>query len=123
MQTTLEDCCGPATAILLTAALFGLAQLVRGFSAAVWLISSIAGLILSLIAYLTGSILPGMVLHVGVRLALAASQLQGVTSWSAESERSFFTICVAGIILAVTAVGAFRRLDDTVLKSAGEFRG
>ncbi len=119
----MEQCCGPATAILLTAALFGVTQLVRGFSIATWLISFVAGLILGLTAYLTGSIRPGIILHIGANLLLFTSQLQGITPLSGESVRTLFAICVAGIVLAVTTVVAFRRLDDTVLKRAGEFHG
>ncbi len=123
IQTTMEECCGPATAILLTAALFGVTQLARGFSIATWLISFVAGLMLSLTAYLTGSIRPGIALHIGAKLVLVTSQLQGITPLSGESERTISAICVAGIVLAVTTAVAFRRLDDAVLKHAGEFRG
>ena len=118
IQTTLEKCCGPATAILLTAALFAAVEFLRDSLVAVWIISFGAGLILSLIAYLTGSIRPGMALHVGTKLAFATSW---VTHLSGESERSIFTISMGGIILAVTTIAAFRRLDTTVLHRAGEF--
>ena len=123
IQTTLEKCCGPATAILLTAALFGAVQLLRDPSLAVWLISFGAGLILSLIAYLTGSIRPGIVLHVVAKLIFVTSWLQGVTHFSGESERSILAISLAAIVLAVTTIAAFRRLDITVLDRAGEFHG
>ena len=123
IQTTLEECCGPATAILLTAALFGAVQFLRDPSVAIWLISFVAGLILSLVAYLTGSIRPGMVLHVVAKLVFVTSLLQGVTHLSRESQRSIFAISVAGIVLVVTTIAAFRRLDTTVLDRAGEFHG
>ncbi len=121
IQTTLEDCCGPAAAILLTAALFAIVQFVRHVSPATWLISFVAGLILSLIAYLTGSICPGIALHVGAKLVLATSVLQGVTHLSGDSQQTISTICAAGIVFAVTTIAAFRRLDDTVLRRAREF--
>jgi len=42
IQTTLEECCRPATAILLTAALFSAVQFLRDPSVAIWLISFVA---------------------------------------------------------------------------------
>jgi membrane protease YdiL (CAAX protease family) len=123
IQTTLEECCGPATAIVLTATLFGAVQFLGNPSVAIWLISFVAGLILSLVAYLTGSIRPGIVLHVSAKLVLVTSQLQGITPLAGESERSIFAICVTGIVLAVTTIAALRRLDTTVLDRAGEFHG
>jgi membrane protease YdiL (CAAX protease family) len=123
IQTTLEECCGPTTAILLTATLFGAVQFLRDPSVAVWLISFVAGVILSLVAYLIGSIRPGMVLHVVAKLIFLTSWLQGVTHFSGESERSIFAISLAAVVLAVTTIAAFRRLDITVLDRAGEFHG
>lgn len=121
IQTTLEGYCGSAAAMLLTAASFAVWQVLQAPSLTLWLISFVAGLILSLIAYLTGSIRPTMVLHVGAKLAFMTSLLQGGMHWPGELERSIFAISVAGIVLTITTIAAFRRLDTTVLDRAGEF--
>lgn len=119
IQTSFEECCEPATAMLLTAALFGVAQLARDFSVSACFIGFMAGLPLSLTAYLTGSIRPGIVLHIGAKLALVTIQIPGGVPLSGESEWAIYGICLAAIILALATVRAFRRLDDIVLRRAG----
>jgi hypothetical protein len=76
-----------------------------------------------MIRFSHNSFLQHNLLHVVAKLVFVTSLLQGFTHLSGESERSIFAIFLAGMVLAVTTIAAFRRLDITVLDRAEEFHG
>lgn len=116
MQSTLEQRYAPASAIALTSLAFMLAHLNHGVSSAL-AFDFAFGAVFGVLAYRSGSILPGMALHssldviqfvAGRRLASAARALPLI--WDSGPDRCFLAECSACVLLAVAALLAFRRL-------------
>ena len=115
MQRILEGRYGPTTAILLSSVVFGLAHLTHGLRPVPLLFDAVWGALYGILAYLSGSIIPGMILHssldfieflVAWRRVLPLRPLV----WQSGPDHHFWGTCAAAIILALVAVWAFRCL-------------
>lgn len=117
MQAPIERRYGPASAIIVVALLFGCVHIANGSHELLWLpVYSLVGVILGALAYLTNSILPGMVLHAALDTFrfLAAWRLGAAPPerlvWQSGLDASFWTSMGVAAILGSVAVWAYRKL-------------
>lgn len=126
LQSPIERRHGPLVAILVSAILFGLAHFTGGglmfFAVLPFLMAY--GVLYSLLAYLTRSILPGMVLHAGqdASLLLLAWQLGPPRArpliWEAGVDATFLWSCIVSILLGMLALLNFRKLASVTKHEA-----
>jgi membrane protease YdiL (CAAX protease family) len=118
MQVPIERRFGPGVAIAVTAVAFWLAHLTRAGTLAIAPFYLTYGIVFGLLAYCTGSIYPGMVLHaVGDALAGLAALAPRADPANAAVPASgfdvtFVLLVVVFVVLAVGTVAAFRALAD-----------
>jgi membrane protease YdiL (CAAX protease family) len=117
MQAPIERRYGPKVAIVVVAVLFGCIHLANGSHELFWLpLYSLVGVIFGSLAYLTNSILPGMVLHAAVdTFRFLATWRLGPPPrlrlvWQSGPDASFWTSLAVAVILGVVAIWAFRKL-------------
>lgn len=124
MQSPIEKRHGPAMAILVVTVVFGLAHLTgldMGMSAGRMFFILLAGLNYGILVHLTGSILPGLVLHasgdvLGLSILWWLKVNVGPRSWSRATlaeilhDRLFWLYSAETVVLAVATVWAFRKL-------------
>jgi len=120
MQAPLEKRYGPRVAIAVVSVLFGFVHLANGYHELTWLLPyAIFGAILGTLAYLTNSILPGLVLHAtgdAVRffltwkLGVLGSNPNQPLIWQSGPDRSFWMNCAVAVIFGFAAVWAYRKL-------------
>lgn len=118
MQRMMERRYGPPVAIFVSSLVFGLAHLTHGLRPVPLLFDVGWGALYGFLAYLSGSIVPGIILHSSLdfvefwatwRQALRARPLV----WQSGPDAHFWGGCAATIIFALIAVWAFRRLAAT----------
>jgi len=118
MQRMMERRYGPAVAIFVSSVMFGLAHLSHGLRPVPLLFDTGWGALYGILAYLSGSIVPGIILHSALdfiefwatwKQALRARPL----AWQSGPDAQFWSSCAATIIFALVAVMAFRRLALT----------
>jgi membrane protease YdiL (CAAX protease family) len=130
MQRPLEQRYGPTVAILLTGTIFGLMHFTHRevtFALMPWYMG--VALVYGALAYITDSIMPGVVLHAGGNM-LGAIQLfgNGRSEWQTELTRkpliwesgpdaSFWITCVGFVVLTTATVWAYSMLGRTVSRS------
>jgi membrane protease YdiL (CAAX protease family) len=117
MQAPIERRYGPVVAIAVVELLFGFVHLVNGAQELLWLpVYSLVGVILGALAYLTNSVLPGMVLHSALDIfRFFASSRRGAAAqerliWQSGSNASFWTSLGIGVILGALAIWTYKRL-------------
>jgi membrane protease YdiL (CAAX protease family) len=125
MQGLLERRYGPVLGIAITSFVFGLAHLSHGAFAPAILFDITWGALYGLLTYLSGSILPAVVLHSG------ADALEFIVTWkfppNAEAplvwvsgpDALFCVNCVWVVFLATTSVWAFRQLIHVKALASG----
>jgi membrane protease YdiL (CAAX protease family) len=117
MQAPIERRYGPRVAIAVVAVLFGCVHLANGSHELLWLpVYSLVGVILGALAYLTNSILPGMVLHAAldtfrflVAWRLGAAPQERLI-WQSGPDASFWISVGTVVILGAVAIWAYRKL-------------
>jgi membrane protease YdiL (CAAX protease family) len=117
MQAPIERRYGPRVAIAVVAVLFACVHLANGSHELLWLpVYFLVGVILGVLAYLTNSVLPGMMLHAALDIFrfLAAwrhgSAPQKQLIWQSGPDASFWISVGVAVILAAVAIGAYRKL-------------
>ena len=118
MQGAIERRHGPAIAILITGVFFGLAHLTHGSSIIILLPYYVAvSAVYGALAYLTGSILPSLVLHsVGDAVSAIVEWLGSPAPppktlvWHNGADASFLINCAIEILLIVATILAYRNL-------------
>jgi len=117
MQAPIERRYGPGIAVAVVAVVFGCSHLANGFHELLWLpVYFLVGVILGVVAYLTNSILPGMVLHASLdafRFLTAwrrGAVRQERLIWVSGADASFWTSLAAAVIFGVVAVWAYKKL-------------
>lgn len=126
MQAPIERRHGPVLAILITAGMFALAHTQNASFA--WgqmpFYLAVAGTF-CMLAYLTNSILPGMVLHVsavamdGIGQLARADQMRQPASppptiWQTGADASFWMSCLIATIMAIATIAAYVMLARTM---------
>jgi hypothetical protein len=127
LQAPIERRHGPVTAILVSATLFSLAHFPGNSSMSLPLLPFLfaAGVIYGLLAYLAGSILPGVILHAsqdGIVLLLVrwlGPPPARPLVWETGTDLRFWIFCLAFILCGLAAIWAFRRLAISVPTQAG----
>ncbi|MEW6367572.1 MAG: type II CAAX endopeptidase family protein [Acidobacteriota bacterium] len=127
LQAPIERRHGPVAAILISSALFSIAHLPggRSITPASYVLFALYGVNYGILAHVTRSILPGVVLHASGNVAgfallwwLGASA--GETQWRAVAvtealkDRLFLANCAEVILLAAVALWAYRKLCVTM---------
>jgi membrane protease YdiL (CAAX protease family) len=117
MQAPIEKRYGPRVAIVIVSMLFGFVHLANGFHELTWVLPyAIFGAILGILAYLTSSILPGLVLHVvgdAVRVVFVwrfGPNPPEQLIWQSGADTSFWTRLAVAVVFGLAAVWAYRRL-------------
>jgi uncharacterized protein len=117
MQAPMEKRYGPKIAIVTVSVIFGFVHLANGYHELTWLIPyAVFGSILGILAYLTNSVLPGLVLHaVGdlVRFLLVwrfGPNPPEQLIWQSGADASFWMRLAVAVIFGLAAVWAYRRL-------------
>lgn len=118
LQSPIERRHGPLVAILVSATFFGLAHFTGGGMMFLIVLPFLIayGLLYSLLASLTRSILPGIVLHAGqdASLLLLAWRFGPPRArslvWDSGLDASFLWSCVVSVLFLMTSVWAFGRL-------------
>jgi membrane protease YdiL (CAAX protease family) len=120
----LERRYGPAAAIPGTSIVFGLAHLSHGAFLPAILFDIGWGALYGLLTYLSGSILPAVVLHSSAdAVEFFAAWKFPVTArmpllWECGADRLFWFDCAVGLILGIASVWAFRQLARRRMASA-----
>lgn len=121
MQVPLEEKYGPKVAIVIVSAVFGLVHLANGYHELTWLLPyALFGAILGTVAYLTNSVLPGVVLHAagdGFRYLVVWSlgpNRPEILIWQSGPDDSFWICLSVAAVAGIAAVWAYRRLATTV---------
>jgi membrane protease YdiL (CAAX protease family) len=117
MQAPLEKRYGPVVAIVIVSLIFGFVHLANGYHELTWLLPyAIFGSIVGTLAYLTKSILPGLVLHAAgdaVRFLYVwrfGPNPPEPLIWQSGPDRSFWTRLAVAVVFALAAVWAYRKL-------------
>jgi membrane protease YdiL (CAAX protease family) len=121
MQAPIERRYGPRVAIVIVSVVFGFVHLANGSHELTWLLPyAIFGCILGNLAYLTNSILPGVVLHAAgdaVRFLLVwrlGPNPQGPLIWQSGVDISFCVRLAVGVAFGLAAIWAYRKLATIV---------
>jgi len=113
-QTILEREFRGVVAVIVSSVLFALAHVTQGLLWPKLLLYFLVGLVFGSMAYLTGSILPGIAVHIIGDLTFFALiwpyDTQRQLVWKNGADRWFWLHTVQAIIFTVLAVIAFRRL-------------
>lgn len=113
-QMILEGEFRGAVAVLISSILFALAHVTQGFLWPKLLVYFLAGVMFGVMAYLTGSILPGIAVHIVADLTFFALVWPYDTKrqlvWKVGADRWFWLHMLQAIIFTALAVIAFRRL-------------
>jgi len=137
MQAPIERRYGPKIAIAVVGVLFGCVHLANGSHELLWLpVYSLVGIILGGLAYLTNSILPGMVLHAALDACrfLAVWRLGAAPPerliWQSGPDGSFWMSVGAVVLLGTVAIWAYRKLaaiahlpSESLYQTAGKRTG
>jgi len=117
MQSPLETRYGQKVAIAIVSVIFGFVHLANGYHELTWLLPyAVFGAILGTLAYLTNSILPGLVLHAAgdaVRFFYTwrfGPNPPQTLIWEAAPNRSFWVSLGVAVIFGLAAAWAYRRL-------------
>ena len=119
MQAPIEKKYGPKVAIVVVSVVFGLVHLANGgdFHELTWVVPyMVFGAILGTLAYLTNSILPGLVVHAAgdaLRFFLVwrfGPNPQEPLIWQSGPDASFWARLMIALIFGFVAVWAYRRL-------------
>lgn len=116
MQGPLARHCGPAIGIGITSFVFGLAHLSHGAFVPAILFDIGWGALYGLLTYLSGSILPAIVLHTSADALefLGAWKLSPAAPaplvWISGPDTYFWSLCILVILLGTASVWAFRHL-------------
>jgi membrane protease YdiL (CAAX protease family) len=117
MQVPLEKRYGPQVAIIVVSIVFGLVHIANGYRELTWLFADAAlGAILGTMAYLTNSILPGVVLHAAndaLRFLVVwkfGPNPPKILIWETGPDASFWTTMAVVAIVGSGAILAFRKL-------------
>ena len=118
MQAPLERRYGPTLAIVFTSIVFGLAHLSHGFFFPALLFDIAWGALYGFLAYQSGSIVPGIILHSSADALefIAAWKFPRIPApliWGSGPDRMFWFYCTMAVVLGIAALGAFRRLART----------
>jgi membrane protease YdiL (CAAX protease family) len=129
MQVPIERRYGPVIAILITGTLFGFAHFTHPEVTLILMPYYIAAAtIYGMLAYLTNSILPSLVLHSGGNMLSSLGLFtQGRSEWQATTNKqpliwetgtdvSFWFSCVTAILMGAVTVWAYRSLRTITLK-------
>jgi membrane protease YdiL (CAAX protease family) len=120
MQGPIERRCGPMIAILITGTMFAIAHL--DFTPVLWPYYVAVAAIYGMVAYLTNSILPAIVLHTSGNLysnfdlwvngnaEWQAAKDSSELIWSTGADASFWTTLGALALATALAIGAYFRL-------------
>jgi len=123
MQGPIERRHGPVVAILVVSVVFALAHFPGSAAAAPRMgLIVIASVGYGILAFLTGSILPGIVLHAAqdilgatlLWLSTRGSSVSAPPSSAGASDPTFWVKCAATLVLGAGAVWAFRKLAAEV---------
>jgi len=118
MQAPIERRYGPRFAIVIVSAVFGSVHLANGYHELTWLLPyAIFGSALGTLAYLTNSILPGLVLHA----AIDAGSFLFVWRfgpnppepliWQSGPDTSFWVSLAVAVVFGLAAVWTYRKLS------------
>ena len=117
MQAPLEKRYGPVVAIVIASVVFGAIHLLNGNFELTWLFPyAIFGAILGTLAYLTDSILPGLVLHaVGDAVRFLFVWRLGPNPrrplvWESGTDAAFWLRLAAVVVFGIAAAWAYRKL-------------
>jgi uncharacterized protein len=117
MQGSIEKQYGPAAAIIIVSIVFGIVHLANGNHELTWLVPyTVFGAILGILAYLTNSIVPGILLHSGVdSVRFWMAWHDGRSSprrliWQTGLDLAFWATLAIAVVFGALAVMAFRRL-------------
>jgi len=121
MQAPIERRYGPRVAIAIVSVVFGFIHLANGYHELTWLLPyAIFGAILGTLAYLTNSILPGVVLHAAgdaVRFLLVwrlGPNPQEPLIWQSGLDISFCVRLAVAVTFGLAAIWAYRKLATIV---------
>jgi len=113
-QTILERQFRGVVAVIISSILFALAHLTQGFLWPKLLVYFLVGLVFGAMAYLTGSILPGIAVHIIGDLTFFALvwpyDTQRQLVWKSGADHWFWLHTLQAIIFTALAVITFRRL-------------
>jgi membrane protease YdiL (CAAX protease family) len=117
MQVPLEKRYGPQVAIIVVSVVFGLVHIANGYRELTWLLAdAVLGAILGTMAYLTKSILPGVVLHAAndaIRFLLVwrlGPNQPKTLIWDSGPDASFWISVAVVAIAGGVAIWTFRKL-------------
>jgi membrane protease YdiL (CAAX protease family) len=115
MQRMMERRYGPVFAILVTSIVFGLTHVTHGLRPLPLLFDGIWGGLYGILAYFSGSIVPGIILHSSLDFIEFLAAWKGVLGsrpliWRSGLDLQLMIVSAAAIIFALAAVRAFRRL-------------
>lgn len=121
MQEPIEKRYGPKVAIVIVSVVFGLVHIANGYRELTWLLSdAVFGAILGTLAYLTNSILPGLVLHAAGDAArylvvwrLGPNRPKALI-WESGPDASFWVSLTVAATVGAAAVWAYRKLAAVV---------
>jgi len=129
MQGPIERRHGPLVAILITGVLFGFAHFTHPEVTVILMPYYIAvAAIYGMLAYITNSILPSLVLHAGGNMFSSlglftqgrsewqATPIKNTLIWETGTDSSFWFSCVATIVMVAAAVWAYRSLRTLAKK-------
>jgi membrane protease YdiL (CAAX protease family) len=121
MQAPIERRYGPKVAIVIVSLVFGFVHLANGYHELTWLLPyAIFGSILGTLAYLTNSILPGVVLHTAgdaVRFLFVwrhGPNPHELLIWQSGLDLSFCVRLAIAVTFGLAAIWAYRKLATVV---------
>jgi membrane protease YdiL (CAAX protease family) len=127
MQVPLEKRYGPQAAIIVVSVVFGVVHIANGYRELTWLLAdAVLGAILGTMAYLTNSILPGVVLHAAndaVRFLVVwrlGSNPPKTLIWESGPDASFWMSVAVVAIFGSGSVWTFRKLALAVRPQSPE---
>jgi membrane protease YdiL (CAAX protease family) len=119
-QVTLERVYPAVTAIVISSALFALAHITQGLLWPKLSIYFLAGTVFGTLAYLTRSIVPGIVVHVMADMTFFALVWPYDTSrrlvWEGGADTWFWTHVAQAIVCTILAIIAFSRLASVTTR-------
>ena len=115
MQRMMERRYGPAFAISVSSIVFGLAHVTHGLRPLPLLFDGLWGALYGILAYLSGSIIPGIILHSSLDFVEFLAVWKGALAsrpliWRSGIDKQFLLVGAVALIFAAVAVWAFRRL-------------
>jgi len=127
MQVPLEKRYGPQVAIIAVSVVFGLVHIANGYRELTWLLAdAVLGAILGTMAYLTNSIVPGLVLHAAndaIRFFVAwklGPNPPKTLIWESGPDFSFWMSVTVVAIVGGGAIWTFRKLALAVRPQSPE---